>query len=179
MEPVNKDIVIKFKHGDVGAFEYLVSLYEKAIYNYVLRIVRDPPHAKDITQDTFIKIYTHHKKVDTDKNIKSWIFTIATNTAYDFLRSKKGRKSINLEESSETFHALATYTIIEGLVTDVNDALDIIQPEYKNPIILYYKEGFDYKEIAEILSLPINTIKTHIRRGKEQLKKLLKDYGEN
>jgi RNA polymerase sigma-70 factor (ECF subfamily) len=179
METIDKDIVIRLKHGDMEAFESLVSFYEKAVYNYCLRLIGEASHAKDITQDTFIKIYTHHKKIDTEKNIKSWIFTIATNTAYDFLRSHKGRKSINLEEDNETFHVLATYTNTEGLITDVNKALDAIKLEYKNPIVLYYKQGFDYKEIAEILSLPINTVKTHISRGKEQLKKLLKNYGEN
>jgi RNA polymerase sigma-70 factor (ECF subfamily) len=124
-------------------------------------------------------VYTNRTKIDPTKNIKSWIFTIATNTAYDFLRSPKGRKSINLEEDDETFYAHSTYTTTEGLVTDVNAALDMIKLDYKKPIILYYKEGFSYQEIAEILSLPINTVKTHISRGKEQLKHILKNYGTN
>lgn len=179
MEPIPRHILTELKEGSVSAFEYILSTYEKAIYNYILRIVRDTTHAKDITQDTFIKIYTNRIKCDPDKNIKSWIFTIATNTAYDFLRSPKGRKSINLEEEDETFYAHSTYTTIEGLVTDVNVALDTIKLDYKKPIILYYKEGFSYQEIADILSLPINTIKTHIARGKEQLKNILKNYGTN
>ncbi len=179
MEPIPHDILIAFKQGNVSAFEYILSVHEKAVYNYCLRIVRDPPHAKDITQDTFIKVYINHKNLDPDRNIKSWIFTIATNTAYDFLRSPKGRKSINLEEEDETFHALSTYTTTEGLATDVTNALEAIKPDYKKPIILFYKEGFGYQEIAEILSIPINTVKTHISRGKAELKNLLKDYGTN
>ena len=179
MEPIPQDTLIEFKNGSVSAFEYILSAYERPIYNYILRIVRDTTPAKDITQDTFIKVYTNHTKVDTDKNIKSWIFTIATNTAYDFLRSPKGRKSINLEEDDETFYSRSTYSSIEGLVTDVGNALDAIKPDYRKPIILYYKEGFSYLEISEILSIPINTVKTHISRGKEQLKHLLKDYGTN
>lgn len=179
MEPIPRHTLIEYREGSVSAFEYILSTYEKAIYNYCLRIVRDSTHAKDITQDTFIKVYTNRTKIDPDKNIKSWIFTIATNTAYDFLRSPKGRKSINLEEEDETFYAHSTYTSKEGLVTDVNVALDTIKLDYKKPILLYYKEGFSYQEIADILSLPINTIKTHISRGKEQLKNILKNYGTN
>jgi RNA polymerase sigma-70 factor (ECF subfamily) len=140
-------------------------------------MIKDTTHAQDITQDTFIKVYLHHKKIDPEKNIKSWIFTIATNTAYDFLRSHKGRKSINLEDDDETIQALATYSYTEGLETDVRNALNAIKPEYSNVLTLYYKQGFDYQEIADMLSSPINTIKTHIRRGKEQLHELLKNYG--
>jgi RNA polymerase sigma-70 factor (ECF subfamily) len=179
IESPSKETVLRFKQGDVDAFEEILLMYEKVIYNYCLRIVHDTTHAKDILQDTFIKVYTHHKKIDETKNIKSWIFTIATNTAYDFLKSNKGRKSINLEEEDETFHALTSYTNREGVTTDVNEALKKLKSDYKNPILLYYKEGFDYKEIADILSLPINTIKTHISRGKSQLKQLLKDYEIN
>lgn len=179
MEPTPNHILLAFKEGNTSAFEYILSTYEKPIYNYCLRIVRDTTHAKDITQDTFIKVYTNRIKCDPEKNIKSWIFTIATNTAYDFLRSPKGRKSINLEEEDETFYAHSTYSSVEGLVTDVHEALDTIKLDYRKPIILYYKEGFSYQEIADILSLPINTIKTHISRGKEQLKHILKNYGTN
>ena len=176
MENIGKDILICVKNGDIDAFEYLVTCYEKPVYNYIVRVIKETTHAKDITQDTFIKIYLNRKKIDSDKNIKSWIFTIATNTAYDFLRSNKGRKSITLEDVDETIHALATYSYTEGLKTDVTKALSEIKPEYNKALTLYYKQGFDYKEIAEIMSSPINTIKTYIRRGKDQLQELLKNY---
>jgi DNA-directed RNA polymerase specialized sigma24 family protein len=133
-DEINKDILIRASAGDLQAFEAVLFFYEKAIYNYCLHLVKNSQHAKDIAQDTFIKVYLHRREIDPAKNIKTWIFTIATNTAYDFLRGKK------------------------------------------QALLLFYQQGFSYKEIAEILGIPINTVKTYISRGKEQLKDKLQNY---
>ena len=179
IEKINKDILIRARAGDLHAFEYILSFYEKAIYNYCFRILKNSHNAKDITQDVFIKVYTHRKEIDPEKNIKTWIFTIATNATYDFLRGKKRKKEISLDADNETISSLKTYYVEEGLVSDVDKALEQINPEYKRVLLLFYQQGFEYKEIAEILEMPINTVKTHISRGKEQLREYLKDYGKN
>ena len=157
----------------------VLSFYEKAIYNYCLRILKNSDNAKDITQETFIKVYTHRKLIDPEKNIKTWIFTIATNTTYDFLRGKKRKNETSLEEKIETISCFESYYPQEGLVSDVNKALEQIKIEYKNSLLLFYQQGFQYQEIADILCVPLNTVKTHISRGKEQLKDELKNYGKN
>ena len=176
METIDKDILIRAKAGDLGAFECILSFYEKAVYNYCLRILKNPHNATDVTQDTFIKVYTHRKTIDPSKNIKTWIFTIATNTTYDFLRAKKRKNEISLDENNETNSSSEAYYPKEGIVSDVDKALEQINPEYKNVLLLFYQQGFQYQEIADILEMPINTVKTHISRGKEQLKDKLKNY---
>lgn len=177
MESLNKDILALAKNGDVNAFEQILSFYEKAVFNYCLRITKNRVEAEDVTQETFIKIYTHRKSIDPEKNIKTWIFTIATNTAYDFLRKKKRKNETSLED--ETIYNLKTYYPKESVQSDVEKALEKINPEYKKALVLFYQQGFKYEEIAEILSIPANTVKTHISRGKEELKELLKEYGKN
>ncbi len=179
MESIDKNILIRAKAGDLEAFEYILSFYEKVIYNYCLRILKNRANAKDVTQETIIKVYTHRKSIDLDKNIKTWIFTIATNTTYDFLRGKKRKNEISLDENNETISSFEAYYPQEGLISDVDKALDKISPEYKKALLLFYQQGFEYKEIAEILEMPINTVKTHISRGKDQLKEILKEYGKN
>ena len=176
---INKDILIRARSGDLEAFEYILSFYEKSIYNYCRRILKNSQNAKDATQETFIKVYTHRKSIDPEKNIKTWIFTIATNTVYDFLRGKKRKQEISLDEEFETNSNFETYYSRgdEGLVTDIDKALDQINPEYKKVLLLFYQQGFGYQEIADILEMPINTVKTHIKRGKEQLKEILQEYG--
>jgi len=173
---IDKNILISAKTGDLEAFEHILSFYEKAIYNYCLRILRNSPNAKDVTQETFIKVYTHRKLIDPEKNIKTWIFTIATNTVYDFLRSKKRKNEISLDANDETISSFEAYYPKEGLVSDIDKALEQINQEYKKVLLLFYQQGFQYQEIAEILDMPINTVKTHINRGKEQLKNKLKNY---
>lgn len=179
MENIDKNILIRARSSDVEAFEYILSFYEKSIYNYCLRILKNSPNAKDATQETFIKVYMHRRSIDPEKNIKTWIFTIATNTVYDFLRGKKRKKEISLDEEFETNPYFETYYSKkeEGLASDVDKALDRINPEYKKVLLLFYQQGFGYQEIADILKMPINTVKTHISRGKEQLKENLKEYG--
>lgn len=176
VKSIDKDIIIRARGGDLDAFEQILSFYEKAIYNYCLRILKNSQNAKDATQETFIKVYTHRKSIDPEKNLKTWIFTIATNTVYDFLRGKKRKNEVSLDEENETISGLETYYPQEGLVSDVDKALMEINFEYKNALLLFYQQGFEYKEIAEILGMPINTVKTHIKRGKEQLKEKLKNY---
>ncbi len=178
MESIEKEVLIRAKSGDLEAFEHILSFYEKAIYNYCLRILKNSSHAQDVTQETFIKVYTHRKRIDPEKNIKTWIFTIATNTAYDLLRSKKRKKEVRLDEN-ETISSLEAYYLPEGLISDVEKALEKINPEYKRSLLLFYQQGFQYEEIAEIVSMPINTVKTHISRGKQQLREILKEYGKN
>jgi RNA polymerase sigma-70 factor (ECF subfamily) len=179
MENIDKTILIRAKTGDLEAFEFILSFFEKAIYNYCLRILKNSYNAKDVTQDTFIKVYTHRKDIDPEKNIKTWIFTIATNTAYDFLRGKKRKNEVSLDENIETIDSFEAYYGEEGKVSDVDKALERINPEYKKAILLFYQQGFAYTEIAAMLETPINTVKTHISRGKEQLKEILKEYGKN
>ena len=174
---IDKDILLKAKEGDLYAFEVILSFFEKSIFNYVLRIVKKIDYAEDITQDTFIKVYKHHENIDVEKNIKTWIFTIATNTTYDFLRNKKRKNEISFEDNFETIADTKSYYKEEGMEYDIERALGNINIEYKNALILFYQQGFEYKEIAEILNIPINTVKTHISRGKEQLKEQLQSYG--
>lgn len=175
-EKIDENILVRARTGDLDAFEYILSFYEKAIYNYCLRILKNSQNAKDATQETFIKVYTHRKTIDPKKNIKTWIFTIATNTVYDFLRGKKRKREVSLDEENETISSFEAYYPKEGLVSDIDKALEQINPEYKQALLLFYQQGFEYKEIAEILEMPINTVKTHISRGKEQLKEKLKNY---
>ena len=179
METIDKDFLIRARAGDLEAFEYILSFYEKVIYNYCLRILKNSQNAKDVAQETFIKVYTHRKDIDPTKNIKTWIFTIATNTTYDFLRSKKRKNEISLDEENETISSFEAYYPQAGVVSDVEKAMEQINPEYKKVLLLFYQQGFQYQEIADMLEMPINTVKTHISRGKEQLKEILKEYGQN
>ncbi len=180
---IDKDILLKAKAGDLYAFEVILYFFEKNIFNYVLRIVKKTEDAQDVTQDTFIKVYKHRESIDIEKNIKTWIFTIATNTAYDFLRSKKRKNETSLdqirEQGIETTNDLKSYYKDEGIEYDIEKALEKINVVYKNALVLFFQQGFEYKEISVILDIPINTVKTHIMRGKEQLKEQLKSYGKN
>jgi len=177
---IDKKILIKAQNGDLESFEYILTFYEKAIFNYCLRVIKNLSDTEDIIQETFIKVYTNRRSIDPEKNIKTWIFTIATNTMYDYFRKKKRKNERILNQEDETIIDPSAYYNSEGLTSDIDSALNKINKEYKEAILLFYQQGFEYKEIAETLSIPINTIKTHISRGREQLREILKnEYGKN
>jgi len=124
-----------------------------------------------------IKLFKNIKNYDETKNFKAWLYKIATNTVYDYLRRKqKNNEFLILDEISEleTNGQDHTYVLVgEEYGADLENALDKIEPHYKTTILLYYQQGFNYQEIAEILNIPINTVKTHLFRAKQALKKEL------
>ena len=172
-EKINEvELLILAKNGDLEAFEKILYTYEKPIFNYLYRLVRQKQDAEDLTQAAFIKLYKSLKFIDPDKNFKSWLYKIATNTAYDWFRKKKRQAELlvpEAEEYLETNQAEEAYYEVETAF-ELEQALDQIKPVYKSVLLLYYKEELSYQEIADSLGLPINTVKTYIRRGKQILK---------
>lgn len=180
MSTIAPETIELAKKGDLLAFEEIVTTFEKPLWNYLVRLVGGTDDAEDLIQDTFIKVYKNLKTIDPSKNIKSWIYTIATNTAYDFLRKKKRQATTELDEEYETNPSSASYNSVsveESIEKkDVTEAIERLDLLYRGPIILFYKDGFSYEEIATMLSIPINTLKTRLSRAKKQLADLLVNY---
>ena len=155
------------------SFEQLLYAYEKRIFNYILRLIQNKEDAEDIAQETFIKVYKNLHKIDQDKNFKTWLYTIATNTTYDWLRRKKSRRELFViddpESSFETIDEVDTYKEVEDKEV-VEQALQCIKPLYKSILLMYYKDELTYEEIAHHLRIPLNTVKTHLFRAKRALK---------
>lgn len=170
-------LLSQLKNGDERAFEVFLSRYEKRIFAYLLTVVRQREEAEDLTQETFLRVYKNRKAIDSARNVKSWLYTIATNAAYDWFRKKKHIPELFVidddEAPFETAEATDAYKDIEN-ADAVGRALDRLKPEYKACILLYYYEQFSYEEMAEQLSIPLNTVKTHLRRAKEQLAEEIK-----
>lgn len=168
--------------GNLQAFDAILDQYQKLIYNHLIRLTGSSDEAADLLQDTFIHLYNKRSQIEPNGNLKNWLYKVATNIAYDYFRKQKREShlSIDQEDTSETIEAALSYTSLEHEIRtiDLENALHEIRPHYKNILLLYYREGFSYEEIANILELPINTVKTHIRRARQELGKLLQEtYG--
>lgn len=182
--PPKKELLESVKNGDLAAFEEILFLYEKPIFNYIFRLVGRKEDAEDLTQETFLKLHKSVNLIDFEGNFKSWLYKIATNTAYDWLRKKSRKKELfifdnDTEQHIETIAQEPTYYNIENAY-DIEKALRGIKPTYKTVLLLFYYEDLDYNEISKILSVPINTVKTYLRRARLSLKKELenKDHGK-
>ncbi len=172
-----RELVTKLKAGDFDAFEELLLKYEKPIFNYAYRLTYKKADAEDLTQETFLRLYDKRKTLDPEKGAKNWLYAVATNIAYDLFRKRKRANELPLEgnEEAETIADREAYHHIER-AKDIEAAIDRLKPKYKSALVLFYKEDFSYEEIAASMEIPVNTVKTYIRRGKEALKELLPDY---
>lgn len=170
----DKELVEKSVQGDIHAFEQLLFRYEKQVFYYILKFINQKENAQDVTQETFIKVYRSLKTFDPEYKFKTWLYTIATNTTYDWLRKDKKNKEVfiidNPDSHFETIDERASYKEIEDKEL-LEKLMQNLKPAYKSALLLYYYDGMKYEEIAQILGVPINTVKTYLSRAKAQLQK--------
>lgn len=173
----------KIISGDEDAYAEVVKIYLKPIYNFVYRMVLDRDTAEDLTQETFVKAWKNIKRFDRDKSFKTWLFAIAKNTTFDWLKKKKEVpfSSFTDEEGENWLENVASEEILPDEILErknIAEELDIIlqklPPHYRAIFLLHCKEDFTLHEIAEILGEPYNTVKSRHQRGLARLKGNLK-----
>jgi RNA polymerase sigma-70 factor (ECF subfamily) len=177
-ELTDEQLVAQVQEGDVLAFETLVKRYQRKLYGFVQHMVKNPLATDDIVQESFINLYKTIDRVDTKKKLSSYVFAIARNTTISHIR--KYKKEIPLDEvllSDEEEKIYASIAAAEQSRT-ITHALDQIASAYKKVIQLYYFDDLSYEQISKKLHVPVNTVRTHLRRGKEALKALLQ-YEKN
>src|SRR5260221_3171776 len=177
MESSDRELVLRIKSGDVLGFEVLVNKYQRSLYSFTNRIVKDDSATEDILQKTFLKIYKSIDRVDPDRKFSTYAFEIAKNTAISYLRTLRRQipiDQIEIELSDSSFDSL----VKEDKEKRVSVAITSLPKKYQKVIRLYYFSDLSYNEIGQKLKLPVNTIRTHLRRAKEILKKTLKVYDE-
>ncbi|NQT26462.1 RNA polymerase sigma factor [candidate division KSB1 bacterium] len=185
MTPENQQELkwIQESKRDPEAFEPLFNKYQNAIFNYILRRTCREALAKDLTASTFMKALNNiHQFQWRGIPFSAWLYRIATNEINQHFR--KHRKTVHLTDAhietiqsdSKTDDALMdseARTERRNQSRKVYDALTRLKKKYQDVLTLRYYEDLSIKEIAKILGIPENTVKTHTRRGLQQLKKLL------
>lgn len=181
----------KLKVGDEAAFETLIGRYSGDIYALLYRLTENPEEASDLTQDTFLRAVRSIKTFRGESELKTWLFRIAINESRNRFRWWKRRKrdlTISLDATigeSETriSDTLADHSISpeESALSHereaaINTALLDIQEVYREAIVLCDVEGLSYEETAAALGIGIGTVKSRISRGREELRRRLKDF---
>ena len=163
-------------------------MVRRPVFSVIYRMVRDRELAEDLAQETFIKVLNALDRYDPKYKFSSWIFKIAHNTAIDQLR-KKEPETLSLEgsphtrsvdEASASAIAVASeeetpedYTSSRQVGDEIEKALGGLRPEYRTAIVLWHVEGRPYEEIAEVMDLPLGTVKTYIHRARKELRERL------
>lgn len=179
-------LVKKAKEGDGKAYDELIILYKDAVQGVIYRMVRNKQEAEDLTQEAFIKAYNSINSFNEEYAFSTWLFKIATNNCIDYFRKRKLKtQSMDQTVRYKDDEIRQEYPDTEGradkelLASEktrlIKKAIDDLPEKYKTAIILRHTEEKSYEEIAEILDLPLGTIKARIFRAREMLKKSLKD----
>lgn len=185
MNLTDQDLVQKTLDGDKEAFSVLVQRYQRQIYSLTYRLTNDPEDARDLAQEVFIHIYKVLGKYDQNRKFFSWMYKVATNVCYNFLRRGRNEQAVTLDkviefaplggsegaQPEEYYERRETQTLVRQAVAELPD-------KYRLPLVLRYLEDLSYREIAEFMDLPVTTIETRLYRGKALLQKRLHNLGE-
>jgi RNA polymerase sigma-70 factor (ECF subfamily) len=170
----DKELIEKYLKGDEKALEILISKYLKPIYNFIFSYVQNQQDAEDLTQETFLKMWRNLKKFKKEKNFENWLFTIAKNTCFDFLRKKRKNLILNaenLEIVADLAPSLLEKLEKESLLEKLKKEIENLPFKMKEVINLHYNFGLNFREISEILGEPMNTVKSRHKRAISKLKR--------
>jgi RNA polymerase sigma-70 factor, ECF subfamily len=168
------DVLQQFCHGDLDAFELLFRRHQSEVYGWIVRIVRDPAAAEDLTIETFWRIYRAHARFDPARAFGPWARRIATNAALDHLRTARPEAVLPDDLPSPR---LPDPGISEELRRKTALAFGRLPPKLQITATLALIEELPYKEIAEALSISTGTVKVRVFRALRLLRKELKRQG--
>lgn len=180
-------LIEQAKNGDVVAFNRLVLEYQQAVYNVAYRIMGQPQAAEDATQDAFIAAFKSIRSFRGGK-FKAWLMRIVTNGCYDELRRRKRRPQSSLDELTDFNESFAILRSPEEgpesqhqrmeLVKAIEHCLENLPDDQRITAVLCDVEGYDYKEIAEITSVSLGTVKSRMSRARAKLRDCLQGFAE-
>lgn len=176
--------------GNQAAFARLRQKYHDAIYNLIYRMIREKDEVEDLTQEAFIKAFGSLSSFNDEFAFSTWLYKIATNNCIDHIRRRKLQtfsidKPIESKESDFSFELPDTNDepdqemIARQRKKLLDDAINSLPPKYRQVIVMRHQEELEYQEIAQILDLPLGTVKAHIFRAREMLYKYLRDKMRN
>lgn len=151
-------------------YNQAVEKYSKRLYSFIVRTTWNEQNAKDLVQDTFLKLWENREKVINEK-VKSWLFTVAHNLTINFVK-KHSRQDIvddyRLERGENSGKRFEHQDLI-------NKCLEELSPQQKNIVLLRDLEGYNYKEIGEIMNLNESQVKVYLFRARKKMKDMIKD----
>jgi RNA polymerase sigma-70 factor (ECF subfamily) len=173
-EPAEAELVRRVQVGDAEAFDSLVEIYTPRLYQVVRRFTSDRGESESIVQEAWLRAWRALPRAVEDRPLGPWLVQIAVNVARDIWRKKKplnfadtgGEEDLLQDERPGPEERMSQKEALEKLVRGV----ERLKPEYRMVIALRYDAGFSYQEIANTLDLPLNTVRTHLRRAKAALR---------
>jgi RNA polymerase sigma-70 factor (ECF subfamily) len=173
-EVEERDLILQARRDNVEAYNLLVSRWEKRIYNYLLRLVKNREDAMDLSQDVFLKAYQNLRKLEDPARFAPWLYRIAHNEAYSLLRKNRPEtdmEHVPLESWPEPGSSRRMLPIEVSLA--VERALNGLSDDQREAVVLKVYQGFKFEEMADILGCPVSTVKSRLYTALDLLKDTL------
>ena len=179
----DEELIARFQDGDEYAFDQIVRRYKDPLLNFVYRFVGDTIEAEDIVQDTFYRVYKNKHYYKEVAKFSTWIYTIAGNLSKTELRRRRRRKFFSIHGDSVTDkeydlpdltkspEVKANSSVTEKII---QKAISKLPPKFRQVILLRDVQEFSYEEIADILKVPLGTVKSRVNRARLRLQDDLK-----
>ena len=171
----DEEIAKKVQAGDSELFGILVNRYENKIKRYAKKFLFNYEDAEDLAQQAFLKTYININSFDTQRKFSPWVCRIAHNEFINAIKKRKKEPFPFFDADTIFPHPKAKENPLKNseraeISQIIEQCLGQLNAKYREPLILYYLEGFDYNEIADIMRIPISTVGVRLKRGKEKLK---------
>lgn len=164
------ELLARVVTGDRQAFELVMRNHEDRVFSVCLRILGDRERALDATQDTFLTVFRKASQFEGRSAVGTWIYRIAVNTCYDQLRRMQRRPTERFPEHLDPSDPGAEQEIESaGLRPEIEAALAVLSPDFRNAVILSDLEGLSLPEVADVLGVPVGTVKSRLFRGRRLL----------
>ncbi|MBB6218694.1 RNA polymerase sigma-70 factor (ECF subfamily) [Anaerosolibacter carboniphilus] len=178
----DEEIVKRIIQGDHEMFPQLIDRYKDKIFALVYRYTNDYGEAQDIAQEVFIKIYKQMHTFRFQSKVSTWLYRVATNSCIDWSRKRKTKQDttylINEELVMDQERGPEQLMILNEQREAVRDVINRLPENYKLLIIMYHFQNMRYKEISEVLDMPMKTIETGLYRARAMIKKQMEiHYG--
>ena len=174
MNDIALDVLERASAGNMDAFELIYRATSSFVYNVALRITRNNANAEEVTQDVFMKIYRNLKDFQFRSTFKTWVYRITVNTAINHYRKSNKEEKDRVDYDNIIESLPDNRRALEGANQSDNQArlnalLDRLSPEHKTCLILREIEGLSYQEIADVLKIPMNTVRSRLKRARQAL----------
>jgi RNA polymerase sigma-70 factor (ECF subfamily) len=188
-DPLNncsdEDLLAQFRRGRSETFGVLVRRYERELYGYLRRYLGDSTLAEDVFQNTFLQLYKKLDQYEAGRPVRPWLYTIATHQAIDALRRNGRHQSVSLDQNREEMPNGEVHSLVDLLETrgpgpseraedeerreSIRASVDRLPDLFRQVVVLAYYQGLKYREIADILEIPVGTVKSRLHAALAKL----------
>lgn len=186
----DEELMAQYQKGDNSAFQEIFRRHRRGVYGYILRYTGNEQESEEIFQDVFIKMHRAAPNWVPTAKLSTWLYTIVRNLCIDVHRKKRIRHTVSLDEKKEDGDDRSLYDVIASdearpdhessdreIGKILEEALSKINEDQREVFLMREKSGFKFEEIAEILGVSVNTVKSRMRYALEGLKKCLEKSG--